>query len=54
MRLKSDKERRAECLRCKYVGICGKVVSRMEEYEDGSCKTKDTIRRLCEEPESEG
>lgn len=54
MKKVSDFRRKMECMMCRYIGICISGVPDPEEYEDGTCKTKDQLKnRKLEKPESE-
>ncbi len=42
--MKSDKERLVECVTCEFFDECFDSAPVPEEYEDGSCKTKEKFK----------
>ncbi|MDE6388925.1 MAG: hypothetical protein K2L82_14085 [Lachnospiraceae bacterium] len=43
--MKNNLERLAECLNCKYLKFCTEKVDMPEDYPDGTCKTKDLLKK---------
>ncbi len=40
----SDFKRIMECMKCEYMERCFNTVSAPEEYENGTCRTKDVLK----------
>ena len=43
--MKNNVERIMECLACEFFEKCEQEIEDPEEYEDGSCKQRDTFKK---------